>query len=61
MAEPSRRRPGYLATQRTTRERLRQKHRAEDERSGVVPLRRLPDPYRDRDGRDIDFDELETQ
>lgn len=57
MAE-AKRGPRYLATERTTRERLAREHRAEDVRTGVVPLKRMADPYRDPDGRDIDVDDV---
>jgi hypothetical protein len=40
------------------REILDERHREEDIRSGVVPVIRRRDPYRDVDGRDVDFDDL---
>lgn len=58
MPERDRRRPRYLATQRRMREILDERHREEDIRSGVVPVIRRRDPYRDVDGRDVDFDDL---
>lgn len=56
-ADRERRRPRYLATERTARARLAAKHREEDIRAAVLPVPSM-NPYRDPDGRDIDVDDV---